>query len=802
MSKAAASFLVAGILPLLPTNLSAETIANEAHAGPKTTIRYALWGGASEVVYSRDICREFVKRNPGIAVEVAVYPWGQYWAKLQTQAASGLAPDVMSLYSGNMGVWIARGALLGLDDLVRQSGMDLDDYYRSAIDNCTWEGRLYCMPIELPVRTLVYSRDRLEEAGIPEAKWPQPDTAMSWEKFSALADRLTIRRSDGAFSQYGMSAGIGWNEIMFRMYGGEFFDRPVNPTRQVVAGNAALEKGIVEIFQAQYGKRNTLGAVPLSSGAFSSRDTLLLSPKFAMSLSGPWALRALKDAGVRFGIAPMPRGPKASQLIGVNAIGIYAHSDRQEAAWKFVRFMASDVVQPIFGKSLKGIPSLVSARDSLLNNDYGIAGCEAFLHDLPVSAPMKMTANSYVPGALAKWLSKLEQTLDKEYDRRLRKLPRADGAIADVDYDEFVAGMNEFVAATVKERLPELEDDLDRAFRRAKPREPGTLVGGVLPVVAVSLLLALVAAYVRWILKRHRPDPVQRRRADLAGYLFIAPWLAGFLCFVLGPILAAVWLSFTEWNMISPPRWIGLDHYLSLAGDRLFVIGLKRTFLYVLLVVPISLCGGLFTAGLLTCDIRGRDAFKAVFYFPSLFTGAAVAVLWVNMFNKEYGVINRLLGFLHVPPVSWLDEAHAFYTVILMNVFWVGGAMIIYYAGMRQIPRSLYEAAEVDGAGAMRRFWSVTIPMLSPVILFMVLMTTIGAFQVFTPALFFASSSAAIGAPGDALRFYSVNIYDEAFNNLRMGRACCYALILFVMIFTVTMLQMKLSKRYVHTEAE
>ena len=789
-------------LAVAAASSSAETIARGAHTGSKTTIKYALWGGASEVVYSREICRAFVEKHPEVAVDVAVYPWGQYWAKLQTQAASGLAPDVMSLYSGNMGVWIERGALLALDDLVKGAGMRLADYHRAAIDNCTWNGTLYCMPIELPVRTLVYSKDRLEEAGIPESEWPRPDKPLSWDEFRALAERLTIRRPDGGFAQYGMSAGIGWNEILFRMYGGDFFDRPVNPTRQTVAGNAELERGIIEIFRTQYGERCTLGAVPLSAGAFSSMDTLLLSPKFAMSLTGPWALRALKDAGVRFGLAPMPRGPRPSQLIGVNAIGIYAHSEKSEAAWKFVRYMASDAVQPIFGKALKGIPALVSARDSLINNDHGIAGCEAFLYDMPISSPMQMTANSYVPGALSKWLSKVEQALDKEYDRRMRRLPKTDGKITDESHAGFVRDMDGFVGATIEERLPELAEDLDRAFARARPREPGAVVGGVLPVVAVSVFAALLMAYVRWILKRHRPDPVRRRRADLAGYLFISPWLAGCLCFVLGPILAAIALSFTEWNMISPPRWIGLDHYLSLADDRLFVIGLKRTFLYVVLVVPISLCGGLFTAGLLTCDIRGRDAFKAIFYFPSLFTGAAVAVLWVNMFNKEYGIINRLLGFLSVPPVSWLDEAHAFYTVILMNVFWVGGAMIIYYAGMRQIPRSLYEAAEVDGAGAMRRFWNITIPMLSPVILFMVLMTTIGAFQVFTPALFFASSSAAIGSPGDALRFYSVNIYDEAFNNLRMGRACCYALILFVIIFTVTMIQMKVSKRYVHTEAE
>jgi multiple sugar transport system permease protein len=126
--------------------------------------------------------------------------------------------------------------------------------------------------------------------------------------------------------------------------------------------------------------------------------------------------------------------------------------------------------------------------------------------------------------------------------------------------------------------------------------------------------------------------------------------------------------------------------------------------------------------------------------------------------------------------------------------------MIIYYAGMKQVPAVLYEAAEIDGAGPFRKFFSVTIPMLSPVILFMVVMTTIGAFQVFTPALFFAGDSTTVGQPGDSLRFYAVNVYDEAFNNLKMGSACCYAIILFLLIFLITMLQMKLSKRFVHTE--
>ena len=787
------------LLATAPALRAGEVVENREHTGPKTTITYAMWGGANEVGYSRTICEAFVKKHPDIRVSVAVFPWGQYWAKLQTQAASGLAPDVISLYSGSMGVWIARGALLPLDGLVQKSGLNLDDYHRAAVEHCVWGGTLYCMPLEIPIRTLVYSVDRLEERGIPRAEWPRPDRAMSWQAFKRLAARLTLRRPDGSFDQYGLAAGIDWNKALLRQFGGRVLDRQVDPTASAVAGSDELLRGLAEVFRTQYAERICLGEVPLASGAFASRDTLLLSPKFAMCTTGPWALKSLKEAGIRFGLAPLPRGPCPSQLIGLNSVGIYSGSPRAEAAWAFVRFMASAAVQPIFGRELKGVPALKAARDALIHNDHGIEGCEAFLHDLSVSAPLVTSSNTYVTAAVDKWLAQTERGLDREHDSRLRRLPRANGAIAPADYATFVREMDAFVETAIRVRLPALHEEIERAFARARRPEPSVATKLVLPVAMLAGLGVALAAYVLWLRRRARTATMARRETNLAGYLFISPWLVGFTCFVVGPIVAAVLLSFTEWNMIKAPVWMGAQNYADLLGDENFRVGLTRTFTYAALVIPISLCGGLFTAGLLTANVRGRDAFKAILYFPALFTGAAAAVLWVNMFNKEFGVVNRLLSFVGLAPVSWLDEGHAFTTVILMNVFWVGGAMIIYYAGMKQIPKALYEAAEIDGAGPVRKFTSITIPMLSPVILFMVVMTTIGAFQVFTPALFFASSSSRIGEPGDALRFYSVNIYDEAFNNLRMGRACGYAVLLFLIIFAVTMLQMRLSRRFVHT---
>ncbi len=778
-----------------------EIVENRSVGGPKTTIRYALWGGASEVQYAREICESFVKKHPEIRMDVAVYPWGQYWAKVQTQIASGLAPDVMSFYSGNFGVWVDRGALAPLNDLAKRSGLDLNRFYSAAIENCTWQGKLYCIPMEMPAWTLVYSKDRMEESGIPRSQWPKPDKPLTWQEFTALAKRLTLRRPDGTFVQYGMAAGKGWDDVMADMCGGRRVDRQVNPTRSTVAGNEKLARAYIQLFQAQYGDRTMLGQVPLSAGSFVSQDALLMSPRFAMYISGPWGLKQLQEAGVRFGVAPMPRNESPVQHINVNSVGINSATKHVDEAWLFLEHMASEPVQRIYGLQLKGVPALKAASDSLVHNAYGIEGCEAYLYDLAIATPSVTSSNTYLPSAQDNWLSRTEQMLDREYDRRLAALKRVNGAIPPAEYRRFVDGMNAFVEKTVRAQLPKLEEEQSKAFTRAKVKPSSTVERTVAPVALLVVLVVFVAGYVRWVRKNNAALPPGPKRSNLAGYLFIAPWLIGVVCFVTGPILAAIGFSFCKWNMISPPQWVGVQNYLSLPGNDKFVIGLLTTAKYALLVIPISLFGGLFTAGLLTCRIKGADFFKAILYFPALFTGAEAAVLWVNMLNKEHGVWNYILSWFGVAPINWMDESHAFYAVILMNVFWIGSAMIIYYAGMKQIPAALYEAADIDGASPFRKFFSVTIPMLSPVILFMVIMTTIGAFQVFTPALFFASASSAIGQPGDALRFYAVNVYDEAFNNLRMGSACCYAIILFLIIFVITMLQMKFSQRYVHTEA-
>ncbi len=801
MAIATRSLALVLLLTLWPASSRAGTLFENAnYDGPKTAIRYSLWGGAETVEMNRIICEKFVAAHPDITVDASVYPWGQYWAKLQTQTASGLAPDVISTFTAQVGIWVNHGALMPLDELITHSDLDLNDYYQAALDNFVWHDKTYAFPLEIALAALVYSKDRLEERGIPPEEWPKADESMTWEQYEALARKLTLVAPDGSIDQYGMGGGWSWKPIMFRHQGGAMLDRQVDPTHSTVLDNEKLALGIIGVFDAMYGQRYHASDEVISTAGVGS-NSVLLSPKYAMSFAGPWALSNLKDAGMRIGVSPPPHGPSPQQLISVNAVGIYADSKHPQEAWKLIQFMASQEVQPIFGKRLRGVPVLKSARDALIDNDYGIEDGEAFLTDLEIAHPFRSDANTYVPSAIDKWTQETERLLDNEYDRRLFALQdQHGGQLSDPVYRQFSAGMSAFIASTVRARLPLLHTQIEDGFARAQRSEPTPFVKTALPFIIFAAFAAALIAYIVYIRRQNDVEQLSSNQNNLAGYLCLSPWLFGFTFFTLGPIIASIFLSFTEWNMIKAPVWIGAQHYADMLSDANFTLGLEKTFTYALFVIPISLIGGIATAGLLTSNIRGADAFKAIFYFPSLFTGAAAAILWVNMFNKEYGVVNRLLSFLGVAPINWLDGDHAFITVVLMNFFWIGGATIIYYAGMKQIPRSLYEAAEIDGASAFRRFFNITLPMLSPVILFMIVITTIGAFQVFTPALFFAADSSQIGAPNDALRFYSVNIYDEAFNNLHMGRACSWAVVLFVLIFAITMVQFKLSKRFVHSE--
>jgi multiple sugar transport system permease protein len=291
-------------------------------------------------------------------------------------------------------------------------------------------------------------------------------------------------------------------------------------------------------------------------------------------------------------------------------------------------------------------------------------------------------------------------------------------------------------------------------------------------------------------------------RRDLVGYAFLLPWLIGFLCFSLGPVLASLYLSFTKFDLLRPAVWVGADNYVRMfTADARFWQSLKVTFSYMLMEVPLKLAFALLVAVVLDKAIRGGALYRALFYIPSLLGGSvAIAVLWRQLFEGN-GTLNQILlwAFNYKGP-SWIANPDtAIYTLVLLAVWQFGSPMIIFLAGLRQIPQDLYEAAAMDGAGTWRKFRKITLPLLAPVIFFNMVLQIIEGFKAFTPAYVVSGGT---GGPIDSTLFYTLYLYQEAFSYFRMGYASALAWVLLLIIGAFTGISFLTSKYWVYYEDE
>lgn len=298
-------------------------------------------------------------------------------------------------------------------------------------------------------------------------------------------------------------------------------------------------------------------------------------------------------------------------------------------------------------------------------------------------------------------------------------------------------------------------------------------------------------------------NTTQRRRSVLwterrDAYLFILPWFIGFLLFTAGPMLGSLYISFTRWEIVTPSVWVGLDQYTRLFADDRFYLSLWNTAYYVFLGVPLHLALALLAALAMNMDLKGIRIFRTLYYVPSLTPAVANSILWLWIFHPQWGLANALLQWVGFEGLYWLqDPKLAKPSFIIMSFWTIGGQMVILLAGLKGIPRQLYEAAAIDGANTWHRFWSVTLPMLTPALFFNLIIAIIGAFQVFTQAYIMTE-----GGPNYATLFYLLYLYRMAFENFRMGYASAMAWVLFVIILFFTLIQFRLSDRWVFYEGD
>jgi len=283
------------------------------------------------------------------------------------------------------------------------------------------------------------------------------------------------------------------------------------------------------------------------------------------------------------------------------------------------------------------------------------------------------------------------------------------------------------------------------------------------------------------------------RKEALQFYMAIAPWLVGFILFTAGPMLISLWTSFTDWDLLTDPQWVGLENYRSLATDPTFIQSIKVTLAYTAAYVPLDLVGGLLLALLVRPRLRGIGIYRTIFYLPTVFSGVAFVVVWLWMLNPNGGLINLVLRWFGIEGPRWLlDPKYALWSLVMMSFWGWGRSMALYLGGMQSIPGELYEAASMDGAGNFRQFFKITLPLLSPIIFFNLVLSIISTFQSFTSA-FVATN----GGPLDSTLFLVLYIYRQAFEYFHMGYAAALAWVLFAIILVLTLVLLRSQKFWV-----
>jgi multiple sugar transport system permease protein len=290
-------------------------------------------------------------------------------------------------------------------------------------------------------------------------------------------------------------------------------------------------------------------------------------------------------------------------------------------------------------------------------------------------------------------------------------------------------------------------------------------------------------------------DGIERKRAKY-GYIFALPWIMGLLLLYAYPLVSSIYYSFTKYNVVSPAYWVGFDNYIQLFWDPVFWVGIKNTLYYAAISVPLSVVLGIFLAMLLNTPIKGQGIFRTIFFIPTLVPVVATSIIWQWLLNPQFGLVNQLLAMAGINGPPWLgDPKWSKPSLILMAQWGIGNSIIIYLAGLQDISKDYDDAASVDGASGLRKVWSITLPLLTPVIFFNMVMGIINALQVFTLPYALTYGT---GNPANSLLFYSMYLYNNAFKYMNMGYASAMAWILFIVIMAITLLLFRSSNRWVY----
>lgn len=750
-------------------------------ADGRTVIRWVINSQDRDVQYAEAVRAGFERRHPDIHVEFIKTNEGR---KVETMIAGGDAPDILVYGLDRAHYYLSAGVLRDLTPLMSlQDRQALADYFPLTLAPFQRGESLYALPWGYVPFILFYNKGLFDRFGVP-----YPDDGWTWDDYRRAARALTHDLDgDGVTDIFGASF-AQWQEGYYCWIfqnGGRVlssdgqeaaFDSP-----RVVQAVAFLHELTRRdrVMPTEVNRPRATGI-----GLFESGRLAMNGP------TGSFYIPTYRTyEGVDWDIAAVPAGPGGrGTMVSPQGIGVTTGSRHPEQAYRFLRFLCGEEGQAILGDCGLFVPCLREAALSprflkgpgAPRNKYALV---AMMDDRDGRKPWGIAP----PWSGSRWGDVNDEALNPALEQYLFGVPRPGQT-----------------ALSVCTSIDRRADEILGEGRRA---------GGGRPVDWTFLTAATGAAAAAggfaWVVGvRRRIRGSRRESAEAAaGYLAIAPWLAGFLLLSAGPILFSLLLSFTRWSSLAPAdtaRFVGLQHYATLLSgqDELFLRSLKATALYSLLHVPIHLAGGLTLALAMNARVRGIALYRTLYYLPAVMPAVASAVVFRWLLGQD-GLVNLGLALASnqtprdLP--NWLGDP--FWTIpgiVLAGLWGIGGGMMIYLAGLQNIPTQLYEAARIDGAGVWAQFRTVTLPLLSPVIFFNLVMSVIGSFQVFTSVFVLFGGGA---GPEDSALFYSFYLYRKAFEQFQVGYASALAWILFALILGLTLLIFRSSPFWVHYEA-
>lgn len=789
---------------------------------PPGVIRLQVWGlklgDETPGLIAR--IKEFERRHPNIRVSVLSMGAGEMNPqKLMTSIVGNVPPDLIQQDRFTIGDWASRETFLPLDGYIARDrnlpdGIRKEEFYKACWSEAQYEGKVFAIPFGTDDRALYYNRAVFREAGLDPDKPPR-----TWEELKDYTKRLTQTAKDGSFKRIGFIPNYGnsWLYIYSWQNDGEFMSPDGRTCTMDNPRSVAALQYMVDLYDMLGGVTKVTA---YQSGFQANEMDPFLTGKIAMKIDGNWTLNNIARFApdLDFAVAPAPvpaerlaqtLGGKPGRFHGQDPFVTWAGgfsfaipkgAAHPEEAWEFIKWMNSPEswlvdakVQKAYNRS-KDRPYVPNLSANMRVNDALLA--------------------QYAP-ASPKFRKALQQFVDLMPAAKFRPVTFVGQRLWDEHARAFELATNwrtshKTPQKAMTEGTKVVQAELDKVFNQAKqPLLDQRIPIGICAVLAAGLL-GFLATRLRRIL---RMGELSRREA-LAGYMFAAPWIFGFVVLTVGPILTSIFLSFCSYDVLHPPRYIGLTNYTQLFGeDRYYLVKSLSNVAYLSIIgIPLGICTGLSIALLLNAKVGGMSAYRTCFYLPSIVPVVASAVLWLWILNgdPDRGLLNAfwkstITAWTGLTPPGWLAAAEWAKPALIIQGLWgAGSGMILWLAGLQGIPTSLYEAADLDGAGWWTKFRNVTIPMLSPYIFFQLIMGTIAAIQEFDRVYILSSQGAGATSAGpvDSLLVPVLYLFNNAFRYFKMGYASALAWVLFIIILALTLAQIKLAPRWVHYEAE